>query len=377
MTNFEIYQQKSIKLGVPGIENNQIVEISQKAVQAGLLNNFPGKTLSIFLYLITNIDNNNSAFINPSNITEYLPYKLKDIIESLNKLEKKGFIDIIQNNNDSKSRDGFNLKINLEKINSVLAKNQNSKNNATENDNQINNPKNSETRQTKSKIDKQNSETKNQLNNINKTQLENILKSYIPSEKEEEKIIKNINQWLEDFSIPVLKELIRRVEKWQNNTDTPDDKAFFYLRAIIEDWYDKEIYDYQQLQNFDQLYRETKQLAQTYGINKWKNVETVQMQTFKNWLTEDFALSVSVAKYAIKQAIKRKKDGQPSLKYIEDNFINPFKQAKVKNVDEAKQYLKSGSSKHKNSKQNKNKTNYNTDNMDNWNKFEWDLDKIN
>lgn len=63
------------------------------------------------------------------------------------------------------------------------------------------------------------------------------------------------------------------------------------------------------------------------------------MEIFQSWLTGDFPLSKSVACFAIQQAIRRKKGARPSLKYIEDNFISPWKQARIKSIDQAEALL--------------------------------------
>jgi len=90
------------------------------------------------------------------------------------------------------------------------------------------------------------------------------------------------------------------------------------------------------------------------------------METFKNWISGKNGLSFSLAKFAIKEAIKRKKDGQPSLKYIEDNFINPWKKANIKNNEQARKYL--------NKKNILNKTQQNKKKKSaQWNDFSWNF----
>ena len=407
MNETNICRHNTIKIGATG--NCQSIEITQKAIKTGFLNNFPEHTLAIFLYLITHMKNDDSTFINPNTIVKYLPYKLKEIIESLNQLEKKGFIEIIENKAEGKDKTGFDLKVNLDKLKfGNIAENNNEPNNINENnddknDNHNNKEKNNKVSEINNVRDNNKTENKDLQNNalikkiinenkVLKKDLNNALKKFIPFGKDKEKISKEITTWLEDFAPKVLQELIRRVIKWQENTSPSEEQTFFYLKAIIEDWYEKEIFNYKRLQYFDQLYRETKELAQTYGIDKWKNVETVQMQTFKNWLDKDFALNLSVAKYAITQAIKRKKDGQPSLKYIEDNFIIPFKKEKIKKVTQAQKYLKNNrKNKHgtnhksntrytKSKNSNKNKSpklqNDRNNSIRKWNSFEWKLEKL-
>lgn len=109
----------------------------------------------------------------------------------------------------------------------------------------------------------------------------------------------------------MVKELIRRVDKWLNKYNNPVDKAFPYLTGIIDDWYQKGISSYQELQYFDNLYRETRELAELYGLSKWHNIKPVHMETFNRWLKEDYPLSVDVVKLAIQEAFQRKKTDNP------------------------------------------------------------------
>ena len=66
-------------------------------------------------------------------------------------------------------------------------------------------------------------------------------------------------------------------------------------------------------------------------------------RTVYSWINQqsagDFALSLSIAKFAIQEAIRRKSDGRPSMNYIEGNFIKPFKANQVKTIEEARAIL--------------------------------------
>lgn len=119
------------------------------------------------------------------------------------------------------------------------------------------------------------------------------------------------------------------------------------------------------------MYRETKILAETYGFKKWKKLNPVHMETFKNWISGKNGLNLAVAKFAIKEAIKRKKDGQPSLKYIEDNFIKPWKNAGIKNINQARKFLKN-----KHNSQQKHIKTTKKDKSVQWNNFSWDFNNF-
>ena len=366
--NLDIYQQNKIKITVG--DKSQSVEISQNAVKAGFLKKFPDSSLSVFIYLITHLKNDNSVFVDPSTITDQLPYKLKTIIKALNYLEKNDIITILQEKS-SGSEENLYIKINLENL--ILE--QTNKNLKTT-DNNSNNDTGTDAGGTNSDINS----TTNNLNS--RKDLKLALINFIPFDKDKQKVTEDIEQWLKDFEPKQVKELIRRVNKWQHNTNSTTDKAFYYLKAIVKDWYEKEIFSYDRLQYFDQLYRETKKLAKIYGI-KPQNLNSVQMQTFKNWLTEDFALSMEVVQFAIKEAIKRKKDGQPSLKYIEDNFIKPWKKAGIRNKKQAQKVLNSSYNKKENQKENSSnsnkKTQFNSKKQSSdiqWEDFPWNVDKI-
>ena len=369
MSKLNIFQQNNVK--ITGDEISQSIEIDKEVIDNGFLKNFPDSTLSIFLYLTTHIKNNNSVTIKPANISECLPFKLKTIIKGLNYLEENDIINVIHNENNP----SFKIKINFESISQ------------SRNDSGIeDSDKNTENTNSEN-IDLPYKDIIRK-DSVSIKELTEVLVSFIPFDKKKEEIKNNINQWIEDFETEVLQELIRRVLKWQKNTNHTKEKAFYYMKAIIEDWYDKEVFTYDRLQYFDQLYRETRELANIYGVKSY-NLDSVQMKTFKNWLTDDFALSLSVAKYAIRQAIKRKKDGQPSIQYIEDNFIKPWKKAEIRTVHQAKKYLESNRKSNNDSNNSHNSTtnttetqsnvsndNSKTQNKSDWDDFSWDLDEL-
>ncbi|MFW5984929.1 MAG: DnaD domain protein [Halanaerobiaceae bacterium] len=349
MDKIDIYQQQTLK--ITSGKKSQSVELGADIIEAGFLHKFPGPTLAIFLYLITHFEGNN-YFITTTieTICRNVPYEIKKVNEGLNLLQEN---DIIMINKLDDKNEELQIYINFEKVADLSEDKK---------------PDNKTTNQK----DNNSSASSTESGQRNEHNQQEILKSFIPEDLDNRAALKEIDKWQNDFDKKVIQELIRRVKKWQKNNNHDTKQAYYYLKTIIEDWYDKEIFSYERLQHFDQLYRETKELAQTYGLNNWKNVNTVQMKTFKSWLTDDFSLSLEVAKLAIKEAIKRKKDGQPSLKYIEDNYIIPWKNAEIKTTQQAKNYLaENRNSNHRQSTQQNDKTETTS-----WDTFPWKINKI-
>jgi len=343
---FNICQQETIRI-ISG-NNCPSVEIDKEVIENGFLEKFPGSTLAIFLFLITHL-NKNGCFVaeNIGLISNHLPCNKKQVIEGLSQLQKNKIIMIASENNKA-----IKIYLNFEKL-ATPEKSFPDQQKADEFDYQKEND----------------TDTDSQPKKTENIQLQ-ALKEFLPVDREQKNIIKQYQKWLNDFDAEVIQELIRRIKKWCNSNSGKKKQAYYYMSAIVEDWYKKEIFSYTRLQLFDRLYRESNELAATYGIRDWKNVNPVQMETFQKWLTGDAALSLRVAKFAIQQAIKRKKDGQPSLKYIEDNFINPWKQASIKNINQAREFLDKNSFKKSKKKKEKKPVNQN------WESFNWDMDQI-
>jgi DnaD/phage-associated family protein len=345
---------KNSRFSISNERDKQSIEIGNTAVDSGLLKELPHSSLAIFLYLATHLEKDGYIYTNPVILSNYLPYELNNIKEGLNYLSKRG---IIEFNN---YREGnYTYRIYL-KPDNIFTDNSNEYM-----DNEIDNIPQKEIRNLLIR-----------KKSVSKNELSQALATFIPQDKAS-LVRGELDHWLNDFDHKMLQELIRRVDKWLNNNNYHEaEKGFYYLQGIIDDWYNKEIFTYERLKYFDQLFRETKELAYTYGLNNWQNINPVQMETFKRWLTGENALSISTAKYAIKEAVKRKKDGQPSLKYIEDNFIIPWKKAGIKNINEAKILLNLDKGK---TRQTVNKEGApekdNKDNKKRWEGFYWDFDK--
>jgi len=364
---------------------NSSIEIGDCAIDQGFLLQFPGVTLALFLYLITHANGRHVIETNPTIISRYLPnsYSIADINEGLKYLEKHDIIEF------SEKRDGdytYQIKVNparlgnnletQEKSNSLEADSLNKAIDMDLDNNHSNSNPSNEVGQDCLYYDQP--EIRKEILTISspsRSQLFQAILTFVPPEENITILETTINQWLEDFDCKLIKELIRRVNKWLVKYDNPPDRAFRYLNGIIDDWHKKEIKSYQDLKYFDKLFRETRELAQMYGLSDWHNVKPIHMKTFNRWLKEDFPLSTAVVKFAIKEAFRRKKDGQPSLKYIEDNFIKPWKKNKVRDCEQAMSLLKKNDY-----KANKRKVSTgarpksNTKKQGSWEDFSWDFE---
>ena len=315
--DFFVREHKKIKISTANCKYS--IEIGDTAIDNGFLRYFPGSTLAVFLYLITHINENQIIETSPTGISAYLPdnHTLEQIKEDLTYLNENDIIDITPMRTGDYT---YQIKVNTSTFG---AKDDLDSKNSL--------------KLTSAYYNKQNIRRKTlSLSEPSRAELFQAILTYIPPEENILALEKTINQWLEDFDTKMIKELIRRVDKWLNKYNNPINKAFHYLSGIIDDWYQKGISTYQELQYFDNLFRETRELAELYGLPKWYNVKPVHMETFNRWLKEDYPLSIDVVKLAIQEAFQRKKDGQPSLQYIEGNFINPWKKNKVRDCNEAR-----------------------------------------
>ncbi len=351
MKNLEISQQQKIQIAEK--KERKTLELGAKAVDSGFLKNLPGVSLHVLIYLLTHLDSSLTTRIEPKRLTSLLPSNLEEIKLAISRLEKKEIIFITNLRNSL-----LEIKLNPENLLFKQSGDISTKEN--------------------NKPDQQNKNNfrKTIINNsiLSEKKLKKALLSYLPSDKNKTIFRKKVNKWLNDFEPELIRELIKRVEKWLSRRCDKDaeEEAFYYLQGIIKDWYKKDIYTKKKLKYFDRLFRETGDLAEAYGINR-HYLKPAQLDTFRRWLTKEPALEPEVIKYAIKEAIKRKKDGQPSLKYIEDNFIKPWKRAGINNIAQAKKELKERNS---NTEGNHNKNNKKYIKKDkkikHWDNFHWD-----
>ncbi|HLV09880.1 MAG TPA: DnaD domain protein [Halanaerobiales bacterium] len=365
----------------------QPVEITAGAIENGLFKIFPSATcFYVFIYLITHCDRENFLEIAFDRLSALLPEEtgVEEIIQALKFLEKN---DIIEITPLADAAETAFIKLHFSNFEPFL--------NKQWSPSCLNNTGTG-------------SINKNQNTYYNKIELRNLiikrrqptpeeiyqaLLTFVPPDLNLDAGLEEIEEWLQDFEPVLLQELVRRVNKWVEKNNNPPDKAFHYLRGIIDDWYQKEIFDYKRLQRFDRLYRETRELAKTYGLKDWKDINPAHMETFLSWLSGDYSLSAEVVRYAIQEACRRKSGGLPSLKYIEDNFILPWKKAGIKTVEQARAFLGNGGNngnrtnkrqgkkklkKHRNnshSKVTKSKNNTNTS-VEDWEELKWTFEEF-
>jgi len=345
LKDIKLIEHKKIKICCE--DEIRSIEIGQKSINHGFLKNLPGPSLPVFLYILANLNNNNIIKTNPAIMAGFLALSREKIIEGINMLKDNKYINI------KKKSDGYYryiIKINLNKlVNTCYFNNYKNKN-----ENLI-------------------SYRKKILNesDLTNSDYKKALISFLPDEVEHSLFEEEMECWLNDFEAKLIKELVRRTYKWVNKNNKNKKEGFYYLHGIVDDWYSKEIFDYERLKYFDKLYRETNELAKCYGFKNWHNINKAQMEIFHSWLNDKDGLSLTIAKYAIKEAFRKKSDGQPSLKYIEDNFIIPLKENNTKSKSQAKKILNNNSYQKNSSENNSHKE------TNSWEKFEWDMEDLN
>lgn len=348
MENIKLIEHKKIRICCD--DEKQSIELGRESINNGFLKSLPGPSLPVFIYILTHLDNDNTIKTNPAIIAGFLALDRENTKKGLKILEENNYIKIDENRTGNYSH---KITVNLNKIDSSCFINDNKNNN-------------------KNLISFREKVINN--NNVNEDDIKKALLSFLPDKIDHSMLIDEIECWIDDFDVKILKELIRRTNKWIDKNNKNKKEGFYYLHGIIDDWYNKEIFDYERLKHFDKMYRETNELAKCYGLKNWYNVTEAQMEIFHDWLNKNEGINLSIAKYAIKEAFKRKSDGQPSLKYIEDNFIKPLKNNNVRNINQAEQILNNQNTDKKIS--NKTKTE-STNKQSSWNTFEWDIEDLN
>jgi hypothetical protein len=308
------YYKKSIDLSEA--ESRQLLTLSDSLIEKGFLRQFSGKQTKVLLYLLTHLKEANEIEIELPLAAGSLGMEIDSLRNSLSGLADTG---IIQSQNAEK-QNFFRCFLSLE---AVLAES-NKKAPLTESST------------TGAEVRQQLIKSKSASTN----EIAAALISFLPPAARNIHRREEIKSWLNDFEPQMLKELVRRVDKWLQRQGGGDhlQGAYAYLKAIIDNWYQDEVTTYEKLQKKDKLHRETKELARAYGIRSFSS-NTAQLKTFQSWLSGEQALSKELALAAIREAVRRKRDGQPSLKYVEDNFINPIKELGINNLADFRRWL--------------------------------------
>ncbi len=297
-------------------DSRQLLTLGDSLIEKGFLRNFSGAETKVLLYILTHLKEENEIEIELPLAAGALGMEMDDLKKSISSLSSTGII----SKNKADSNNFFSCFLSLEAV--------------LENKTEENKFKESST---------SGAEVRKQLiksNSASENEIAAALISFLPPASRNIHRREEIKSWLNDFEAKMLKELVRRVDKWLKRQGGGDhlQGAYAYLKAIIDNWYQEEITSYEKLQEQDRLHRETRELARAYGINSFSS-NTAQLKTFQSWLTGEQALSKELALAAIKEAVRRKRDGQPSLKYVEDNFINPIKELGINNLADFRRWL--------------------------------------
>lgn len=297
-------------------DSRQSVTISDTMLEKGLLRKVNGSESKLLLYLLTHRREENQSSIELPLAAAALGMKIDEIKETIQSLIRKSIL----SNEREKTSQIYSYQLELNQL--------------------VNN------------MEEENIDTEEEISGtalrhqviksstVSREEIAAALISFLPPQQRNIHRREEIKGWLDDFELKMLKELVRRVNKWLERQGGGDylSGSFAYLRAIIESWYEEEITTYEKLQAQDKLHRETRELAQAYGINSFSS-NTAQLKTFQSWITGSQALSKELALAAIREAVRRKRDGQPSLKYIEDNFVSPIKELGINNLGDFKRWL--------------------------------------
>lgn len=297
-------------------ESRQTVTLSDTVLEKGLLRKVSGSETKVLLYLLTHRREENQSSIELPLAAAALGMNIDEIKETIQSLIQKSII----SNEKEKTSQIYSYQLQLNQLVNNMAE------------------ENIDTEEEISGTALRHQVIKSSA--VSREEIAAALISFLPPQQRNIHRREEIKGWLEDFEIKMLKELVRRVNKWLERQGGGDylSGSFAYLRAIIESWYEEEITTYEKLQAQDKLHRETRELAQAYGINSFSS-NTAQLKTFQSWITGSQALSKELALAAIREAVRRKRDGQPSLKYIEDNFVNPIKELGINNLGDFKRWL--------------------------------------
>ena len=308
------YYKKNIDL--TEAESRQLLTLSDSLIEKGFLRQFSGKQTKVLLYLLTHLKEANEVEIELPLAAGALGIEIESLRNSLRGLAETGII----RQKTSADQNFFHCFLSLEAV--------------------LNNNK-ERTPLTESST--AGTEVRQQLiksNSASTNEIAAALISFLPPANRNIHRREEIKSWLNDFEPQMLKELVRRVDKWLKRQGGGDhlQGAYAYLKAIIDSWYQEEVTTYEKLQEKDKLHRETRELARAYGISSFSS-NTAQLKTFQSWLSGEQALSKELALAAIREAVRRKRDGQPSLKYVEDNFINPIKELGINNLADFRRWL--------------------------------------
>lgn len=285
--------------------------ICQEAIDNGFLKKLKGLLLPCYLYLATRVDDNLKGQFIINNAINTLACTRKDLLKALISLEEEDFIELLELDPTSEKRPIlFSLKNpdtpkEADFIESLLQK-------GFCQDEEL---------------------------------VEGLVALYgLPhGEEVHERLREEIEEWFKVFDQLVIKEILQRSYQW--GLKNKEGKPFQYLTSILEELKEEGVLSYEDLQKRDNLYHKTRELARSCGIKAHELQRTpIYKQILKGWITprdgDDFALPLDVACFGVEEATRRSSSRHPSLDYIENNFILPWREARIETIDEARRYLK-------------------------------------
>ncbi len=293
-----------------GTEN--YIALSSSALKNGLFAGWTGDQLAIFFLLLGHCGSSLSGEINLGKLKDLLPARPEKIEKDLSDLQETGVVEF------KKTGDLISYQIFLSALDHSY-------------------------REAPGTLEQEERFLRELLSGrpVSEQELVKGLVMILAPEKLTDRLRSEIEEIMTTFSPETVKELIRRVKKAIE--DNPDLKPLPYLRGIVREWHKNGITTYEDLQKADRLHRETYELAMEFGISRAWEMTPSHKEILHSWITskgsDDHALSVEVARWAIQEAIRSKRDGRPSLNYIDRNFIQLLKKARVSDIEEAREAL--------------------------------------
>lgn len=313
----------------------QAVELTHEAVESGFLKDLPGAQLSVYLYLLTHIQHDFSFSTTPTVIASLVPYTPSQVESTLRLLSVQGFIKLQDHADGSYTITLGRVPGSPEVETPDLAPIDLEQDLAL-----VKTTGNEATNQASTMVNDAVSYILRQKA-FSEEDLVRAITCMIPSQLLTPNFRQEVDFWFNNFDKEVIKELVRRTDEARQRD--PELNCQAYIRKIANEWIQDQIMTIEDLAASDKLYRETRSLIEEFGIDRQKEITRTHWETISRWLNStsdtDFALSMEVARFAIQSAIMRKSDGRPSLGYIEDNLIKPFKENKIKTVEEAREFL--------------------------------------
>ncbi|MEC9488763.1 MAG: DnaD domain protein [Halanaerobium sp.] len=352
-----------------------VLHLDREVIDKGLFRALPPFELLTYLLLLTWMDTDQIINISLSELHSLLGASEEEIYLALGNLEREGFLAITSNPLSINKSTGFQIRIiKLPRLASRMepAKEEQEKcqekGKGREKEEGLAGTENG---QPGEEVDEEFLEAAIRQNSVGKSDLIQAMLALFQPARITYQLREELADWVNSFETPMIQELIRRTRKKMSNDPTISGLA--YARGIVQNWYEEGITTYRELQAADKLYREIQELAAEYGLS-YNFLKPPQKRILRSWMMdegeESRALSKEVCKLAIQNAFREKRDGQPSLAYIEKNYIRPLKEAGARSPKEANRILHDRKGKGSKQKSKRQEQDYK------WKDFFWDFDKF-